>query len=166
MGIIIDVALSIPIGLVYNMIIHKIGEIFNNDINYRDKIQRNLLLSFGGGILGIILASFVFGKGKYKNRAIKIGLYIGSVLLFFHSIGYNWTIMGNDTKFVIMLITLISLMYYTYSNLNSDKPIVDSSDDYGESSKYLPAVYTYKYPEQFGSDKNNYNNDYDRIINY
>lgn len=162
MGILGDVVIAVPIGLVYNMIIHKTGEIFNNDINYKDKLQRNLLLSFGGGILGIVLASFVFGKGKYKNRAIKIGLYIGSILLFFHSIGYNWTIMGNDTKFIIMIVTLISLMWYTYSNLDSDKQSSSDDNDH-KSSKYLPSTYPYGYksPEPFDSDE-----DFDGIVNF
>jgi hypothetical protein len=173
MGILGDIVVAVPIGIIYNMTVHKTGEIFNNDINYKDKLQRNLLLSFGGGILGLVLASILFNKGKYKNRAIRFGLYIGSALLLFHSIGYNWSTMENDTKFVIMLVTLAALMWYTYSslgdvNINTEKDD-NKTDDYDEdmnysnASKYLPATYTsYRVSsEPFRGD-----DDFDEIVNY
>ncbi len=174
MGLLGDIIISIPIGLTYNVIIHKTGEIFNNDMNYKDKIQRNLLLSFGGGIFGIIMASTLFGRGKYKNRAVRFGLYIGSILLLFHSIGYNWSVMENDTKFIIMIITLAGLIWYTYSHLENDKKgskkITDSDsyqdDEHDEHDvSGLPAVYPIRHSEPFDSDDTEVN-DFDQIVNY
>ena len=167
MGLLSDIIISIPIGITYNVIIHKTGEIFNNDMNYKDKIQRNLLLSFGGGIFGIIMASVLFGNNsKYKNRAVRFGLYIGSTLLLLHSIGYNWALMENDTKFIIMIITLAGLIWYTYSSIddididNNPKKTIHRTSS-SERVNGLPAVYPIRYSEPFDSDDTE---DYDQII--
>lgn len=147
MGLLSDIIISVPIGITYNIIIHKTGEILNDNKNYKDKIQKNLLLSFGGGMFGIIMASVLFGdKSKYKNRAVRLGLYIGSTLLLIHSIGYNWTLMENDTKIIIMIITLASLIWYTYSSMDH----VSEYSTHGEVEvNALPAVYPIRYSEQF-----------------
>ena len=169
MGLLSDIIISIPIGITYNVIIHKIGEIFNNDMSYKDKIQRNLLLSFGGGIFGIIMAYVLFNdNGKYKNRAVMYGLYIGSALLLLHSIGYNWTLMENDTKFIIMITTLVGLIWYTYSNAddtdNEDKPKrVNRKTSSSERVSGLPAVYPIKYSELFDFDDTE---DFDQIVDH
>lgn len=158
MGIFSDVVLSIPIGIIYNMMIHKIGEIFNSDLNYKDRVQRNLLILFGGGILGLILAMSVFGtKNKYKNRALRYGLYIGSCLLLGHSIMYNWGIMQNDSKFIVMSLVLSFLIWYTYTNIESG----DGSDvvDNDALSNFLPASYI-SY-EQYGGKNEHYDEQYD-----
>jgi hypothetical protein len=169
MGLLSDVIISIPIGITYTVIIHKTGEIFNNDMNYKDKIQRNLLLSFGGGMFGIIIASVLFGNNsKYKNRAVRFGLYIGSTLLLLHSIGYNWALMENDTKFIIMIITLAGLIWYTYSNVddvdNNDKPMRETNKmPRDERVSGLPAVYPIRYSEPFDSDETE---DFDQIVDH
>jgi hypothetical protein len=154
-NLLIDLLIAIPIGIMYNMTIHKTGEIFNYDIDYNYKVQRNLLISFGGGIIGLMMAMFVFGQNsRFKNRSIRYGLYFGSILLLIHTIMYNWETLENDSKFVIMIITLLALMLYVYNNFTENEEnkeykeksnrrknvsFADDNDDTG--SKYLPATY-------------------------
>lgn len=159
MGLFVDGLFAIPIGIMYNMIIHKTGEIFNNDLNYKEKLQKNLLIVFGGGIFGLLLGFSVFGnKNKYKNRALRYGLYFGSLMLLGHSLMYNWTMMQNDTKFIIMITTLISLIWYTYSRLNENE-----NKDEGTSNSLLANLLpvTYTSYEQYNDDTEN---DHDLIM--
>ncbi len=138
----------------------------------------------GGGIVGLIVAMFVFGQNsKYKNRSIRYGLYFGSILLLIHTIMYNWETLENDSKFVIMIITLLALIFYVYNNFteseeNKLKPnkkknvtFVDDNDD--REAKYLPATYVnYEPSELFGAHYNgnfmsgNEYADDDEIMNY
>ena len=161
MDILKDVLLAIPIGACYNILIYKTGEVFNGDSLYKEKFQRNVLLTFGGGLLGSILAYSIFKHGEWKNRPIRYGLYLGSIFLFIDSIGYNWHILENDTKLIIMLLTLIALCFYTYTNSKQNKKRRHVSDYDGRTST-LPAVYAYRAPEGF--DQND--NDIDEIMNY
>lgn len=114
MGFIMDMTLAIPIGIIYNMIIHESTSILNENFNYKDKKQRNLLFVFGGGLLGFIIA-FSFSL----NGGLRYGLFLGSIILIAHSIIYNWTSMQNDTRIIVMILSLGALIWYSYTyNLN------------------------------------------------
>lgn len=167
--LITDIVIAVPIGIIYNLTIQKSCEIFNNNMNYKDRVQKNLLISFGGGITGLLLATLFFGDGsKYKNRSIRYGLYLGSVLLLIHSIIYNWGTLENDSKLIIMILTLAVLIWYTYYNMvpeekNSKKKYIDNSEDSDDLSyggQYLPATYIENIEEY-----NNIDDEY-KIINF
>lgn len=141
-----DLLIALPIGIIYNMTIHKTAEIFNNNIDYNNKIQRDLIIAFGGAILSLIIANIIFCTTcKYKNRALRYGLYFGSFLLFVYTLIYNWNKIGNDTKYIIMLLTLISLMWYIYNNFTDDE-----NNNY--NGKYLAASYINYDSESFLND--------------
>lgn len=161
-----DLLISIPVGVVYNMTIHKTAEIFNSDIDYNNKVQRDLIVTFGGGMLGLIIANFVFcDTCQYKNKPIKYGLVFGTFLLFIHTLFYNWKRLANDTKYVIMLLTLVALIWYIYINFtdkeNTPKKKKKKHTKLDNESKYLPATYVNYDPEPFYNDDDNNN-----IINY
>ena len=122
MKIFSDILLAVPIGFIYNILFYKLGEIITMDLEYNEKIQRNLLISFIGGISGIFLALNVFGNKnyKYKNRAIKYGLFFGSVMLLFYTLCYNWDILGNDIKLFIIIMCFITLLWYSYLDPDSE----------------------------------------------
>jgi hypothetical protein len=113
MGTITNAIMAVPIGVMYNMIIHEFSKIVNHKASYDNKIQKNLLIIFGGGLFGFIAATFLLADSD--NKALKFGLYIGSVLLMLHSIVYNWKVMQNDTRIIIMVLTLGTLIWYSYS---------------------------------------------------
>lgn len=115
MGVITDLLLALPIGIIYNMIIHESADILNNKFNYKDKVQRSLIMVFGGGFIGMIITMFVLPH-SIKNTAVRYGLCFGSLLLLFHSIIYNWQIMQNDTRIIVMILTLCALIWYSYSS--------------------------------------------------
>ena len=133
MGLFFDLILSIPIGYIYNIIIHQLAEIVNSNISDVVKIQRMLIIIFGGGILGIILGMYLS-----KKRAISFGLYLGSFILLLHSLFYNWKIMENSTKIIIMLLTFGLLLWYVY-NYSDDELMSNTDKNY--IGTFLEMVY-------------------------
>lgn len=111
MKLFFDILLAIPVGVIYNLIVLKLGEIVNVNLPYKLKIQRNLLIAFTSAILAFFFAQFIF----YNNRAMKYGMWLGMVILGMHVILYNWHVLENDTKLLIMVISfavLLSCSYY------------------------------------------------------
>ena len=161
MGIFIDVVLAVPIGILYNTLIHTICDTFNSDLSYNEKMQKNLIIIFVGSIIGGLIAYY-----NEKNRALKYGLYLGSILLFSHAVLYNWAHMHNDTKIIVMAMCFILLIWFTYNN---SKKKYTSSKDYNDLDDdkiyYLPATYTQKEHYKDTNDTNDISDDAE-IINY
>lgn len=110
-----DLLIAVPIGILYNLMVLKFGEIANANVPYKLKMQRNLLLAFGSAALAFFLAQFMFDETKqFGNRAIKYGLWIGMCILLIHVMLYNWHVLENDTKLIIMIITFVILLLYSY----------------------------------------------------
>lgn len=161
MAVITDIVLATPIGIIYNMIIHECADTFNNSLGYKEKIQRNLLFVFGGGLMGFLIAYFLT-----TNTALKYGMYLGALLLMSHSVLYNWITMQNDTRIIVMILSLVVLIWFAYTQnpentsiKKSNKKKQNESDDYVEEdgnklSSLLPMTFT-KY-EQY---KNRYDDD-------
>jgi hypothetical protein len=163
MGIFFDIIFAIPIGILYNMLIHKICDTFNNELSYNDRMQKNLIIIFGGCLIAFFIAYF-----NKKNKSLKYGLYLGALLLFFHSVIYNWYIMYNDTKIIVMSLCFLVLIWYTYSSSNPQYT-TDEFNLMDDDSTYLPAVYS-NYKENMKNIKQKNSNrdddDYDEIINF
>ena len=159
MGLFFDIILAIPIGIIYNMLIHKVCDTFNNDLSYNEKMQKNLIIIFSGSLIAFFIAYF-----NKKNRSLKYGLYLGALLLFFHSVIYNWYIMYNDTKIIVMSLCFLLLIWYTYSS-STVKYTTDELNLMDDDSNYLPAVYGgYKENMKNIKHKNkkvNYDDDFD-----
>lgn len=115
MKLFFDLLIAIPIGILYNLMVLKFGEISNANVPYKLKMQRNLLLAFGSAALAFFLAQFIFDETKqFGNRAVKYGLWIGMCILLIHVMMYNWHVLENDTKLIIMIITFVILLLYAY----------------------------------------------------
>jgi hypothetical protein len=115
MKIIYDILIAIPMGILYNLMVIKFGDIMNGSMQYKIKIQRNLLLAFGCAVLAWFLSQYIFGPDcKFENRAIKYGLWLGIFILLVHVILYNWNVLENDTKLIMMMLMFIILMVYSY----------------------------------------------------
>lgn len=122
MGFIIDSIVAIPIGIIYNMMIHEFADLLNEKSNYNEKIQRSLLVVFGGGIMGFCVGYFLT-----KNLALKFGMFLGAILLISHVVMYNWETMRNDTRIIVMVLSLAVLIWYSY--VNSDEINDNQSDE-------------------------------------
>lgn len=128
-----DMLIAVPIGLLYNLMVLKIGEISNANVPYKLKMQRNLLLAFGSAALAFFLANYVFqSTSSLANRAVQYGLWLGMIILLVHVMLYNWHVLENDTKLIIMMITFAILLIYSYgfsNNQNEKEEILDDIDD-------------------------------------
>jgi len=125
MGYFIDVLLSIPIGVLYDLIIQKGIDMVVMDMEYDEKIQKSLIIAFIGSVVGYILALSVFDYGsQYENRAVKYGMFFGATLLMLNSIIFNWTVLSNDTKLILMGFVFVFMVAMAYRHAtNSVKPI-------------------------------------------
>jgi hypothetical protein len=163
MRIFYDAIIALPIGIIYNMIIHEFAEILNEKLNYKDKIQKNLLLIFGGGLIGFIIAYFFT-----QNNALKFGMYIGSILLLVHTIFYNWTTMHNDTRIIVMILSLCILIWFAF-NQNSDKDKIKKNKDINNDIKNIDNIEDIDEIDDIGDIDDNddieYIDDNDEIMN-
>lgn len=116
MGFLMDATIALPIGIIYNMIVHECANIFNEKSNYKEKLQRGLLIIFGGGLIGFLVAHFLT-----VNRSLRFGMYLGALLLIGHTVMYNWETMRNDTRIIIMILSLGVLIWYSYTQSLSDQ---------------------------------------------
>ncbi len=124
MALITNIIIGIPIGLLYNMIVHKICEILNDNLPYSKKIQNNLII-----IISFSIIAFSVAYHSNKNKSLKYGLYFGATLLFLHSIVYNWHYMSNDTKAIISVFCFICLIWYSFSSISNTKNNNGGDDD-------------------------------------
>lgn len=126
----VDLMMAIPIGILYNLMVLKLGDISNENVPYKLKMQRNLLLAFGSAALAFFLAHFVFDESKqFGNRAVKYGLWIGMCILLIHVMLYNWHVLENDTKLIIMIITFVILLLYSYGFCTNTENKFDDDED-------------------------------------
>jgi hypothetical protein len=116
--------LSIPISVIYSMVVITIGDIFNENNSYNEKIKNNLIIGIIGGIIALVIGAYLFAKNtSYENNIVKYGFYGGGIILLFYSIVYNWNSLGNDSKCLIMLICLGFIMKYAFYWNNDTKKI-------------------------------------------
>lgn len=138
MGLFVDIIIALPIGIMYNIIIHKLSDIYNNNDNYNENIQKDLFFCFGGSILGFLLGKVVFdGDTNLNNRTIKYGFYFGSFLLLCYSVIYNWAILEDSSKFVIMLIMLLALLLIAYYSISNNDDNDDNDDNEYENEEII-----------------------------
>lgn len=115
MGYLIDIGVATPIGVLYTIIVQKIGEILTKDIKYDERVQKTLIIAFLGGIIGYIVAMSLFDKGSVlENRGVKYGMFFGSSLLIVNVIVFNWGSLDNDTKLFIMGFVLSAVIIISY----------------------------------------------------
>ena len=117
MGIVGDIFLSIPIGILYYFFINKLTNVTTGNLPYAERFQKSLIFTFVLGLLGLILAFTLFKNNDFfKNRSLRFGLVLGSSLLMFYSIISNWGKMDESTKIIIFSILLGLLIWFSYYN--------------------------------------------------
>ena len=113
--------LALPIGIIYNLVIGKIGQIITKNYVLKDKIENNLIIEMIGGIIAFILAYLIFNRGKLANKTIKYGMIIGGSILLFYTLIANWDTIDEKTKLFALLLLLIIIMIYTYKKNKKDQ---------------------------------------------
>ena len=117
MGILI----SIPIAIVYNLVISKLSHMITSDYAQKEQIQMDLLISIIGGIAALAIGYYVFGNEKIENKIVKFGLIGGGILLLIYSTVYNWNTLEDLTKLLFLSASLFFIIIVSYKYINSEK---------------------------------------------
>lgn len=123
------ILLSIPIGIIYNLMISKLGNMITKDFGQKDRLQKNLIIEIIGGIVALILAFWVFGSKKFENNIVKWGLIFGGGLLLVYSTICNWDTIEDGTKLFSLLGVMIFMIIYSYKYTNNKKSKITNIND-------------------------------------
>lgn len=110
--------LSIPIAIIYNLMINKLSNMITNNYAQKNKIQKDLIISIICGILGIAIGYYVFGNEKIENKIVKYGLMLGGTILLVYSSIYNWNTLEDITKLIFLLGILVFIIFFSYNYVN------------------------------------------------
>lgn len=115
-----SVLLSIPIAILYNLLVGKSIEIITKDYQMKEKTQINIVMQFIAGILAIALAFIIFGgNNKAKNLIAKYGLIFGGSVLLIYSTFYNWHVIDDMTKLIFFGLLFVIVIGYSYKKINN-----------------------------------------------
>jgi hypothetical protein len=106
--------LTIPIAIIYNIVVSQAAELATKDIIMKDKIQKVIIIDIIGAIVAFALAYLFFESGKLKNKIIKYGLMLGGLILAGYTILCNWYNIDDTTKIMALGGILLYIMIYSY----------------------------------------------------
>ena len=111
-----NIILSVPIGALYYIFVLKLNEVLIDQVEYDKKMNRTIAIGLVAGLSGFILALKVFGNKKLfcYNLSLLIGLILGSIGILTNSVLYNWDFLSQDTKLIIIGISLIAVGIFSY----------------------------------------------------
>lgn len=110
----IDLLIAIPITLLFLLFIYKLIETLTLKNKPDDKVKKTLILAFIFGIISLALGFYVFGKSGLKNRPIKFGLIVGSLILIFQSLITNWDKLQHDVRLLFIGIVFGMTIFASY----------------------------------------------------
>ena len=110
----IDLLICILIVLLFLLFVYKLIEILTIKQKPDDKVKKTLILAFIFGIISLTMGFYVFGKSGLKNRPIKIGLIVGSLILIFQSLITNWDKLQHDVRLMFIGILFGMTIFASY----------------------------------------------------
>ena len=120
MGLLWDLLFSVPLGIIYAIFFQKLGDIMFSNLSHNDKYQKYSMFLIFTGVIGIMLSQIVFNYYNIqKNKIIKHGLIIGSIILILYPTLVFWDKMTDEMKLFVIGIALGSLIWYCYNNKSS-----------------------------------------------
>lgn len=138
MGYTTNVALSIPMGIIIYMLTEKMILSTVSDKNFDDKVQSNFIIAFVTGLAFIALAMSVFAdNGVCDNQSIQLGMYGAGGFLVLNSVFFNWDVLDENTKIIILAIMISGMIIWSYTqkrtrgktNSNKDNSNKDNKDN-------------------------------------
>jgi hypothetical protein len=103
--------------LIYILLANKIADIFSNSIiEENEKLESYTMYVYFIGIMGIVIAYF-FIEDTVKNKGnyiITKGLTYGGIILLLYTIFFYWEYLGDYSKLSLLIISIISIIYYAY----------------------------------------------------
>jgi hypothetical protein len=110
----IDLLIAIPIVLLFLLFVYKLIEILTLKQKPDDKVKKTLILGFIFGIITLAIGFYVFGKSGLKNRSVKIGLIVGSLILLFQTLISNWDKLQHDVRLMFIGIVFGITIFVSY----------------------------------------------------
>lgn len=112
---------NIVTGLLMGLIIYVLTEktviIITEENNFNDKIQKGFIISFIIGLTYIALGMTAFSENNYlENHSLQIAFMGAGIFLVLNSVFINWNNLDEETKMIILAITISGLVIYSYNN--------------------------------------------------
>lgn len=124
MGYMINVALSMPMGVIIYMLTEKI--ILNTilDKQFNEKVQANFIIGFVAGLAYFALAMTAFSdKGIFDNQSVQLAFYGAGFFLIMNSAFFSWDILDENTKMMILAIAMTGMVIWSYSQNKKSREI-------------------------------------------
>jgi len=120
MGYTTNVALAIPMGIIIYMLTEKTILAMVADKKFADKVQTNFVIGFVTGLAFIALAMTAFAdRGVFDNQALQFAMYGAGGFLILNSVFFSWDILDEQTKIVILGISIAGLMGWSFTQKRS-----------------------------------------------
>lgn len=102
------------IGSIYSYLSYIVGYYYvSNCKNNNGQILMNIQIL--SGIFALIMGFVIFEK-IYKNTELKIGFIMGGILLMLYSLIFNWCIIDDITKIILIGTSLFGVIIYVIKN--------------------------------------------------
>ena len=103
--------------LLYILLANKIADILSNSIiNENEKLESYIMYIYFIGIMGIVIAYFFIEdvQSNKGNNIVNKGLTYGGIILLLYTIFFYWEYLGDYSKLSLLIISIISIVYYAY----------------------------------------------------
>jgi hypothetical protein len=146
MGYALNVGLSIPMAVIIYLLTEKLIIKLTGDNKFEDRIQKGFIIGFVAGLVFIFVGMTVFGhESNIANESLRYAMHGSGSFLILNSIIFNWHVLDEGTKIIILLILLSSLLLFSYTYKNNvqffrsilnDKEIIDNTDHNNNDETY------------------------------
>ena len=116
MGYLLNVSLSVPMGVIVYLLTEKLilGAIAER--NFEEKVQSNFIIGFIVGLAYVALAMSAFAeKGIFDNQSMQLAMYGAGIFLVLNSVFFSWDVLDENTKILILTIAISGLVLWSYS---------------------------------------------------
>jgi len=116
------ILLSVPIGVIYNIIVSSISYIAKENIDKENFLNQNYFVEIAGSLIGLIMAFFLFGKGsQFDNKIVKYGLIFGALSIAAYTLISNWTTISPIIKLILFVVLFFAIIIISYKFIKDGK---------------------------------------------
>lgn len=117
MGYATNVVVSIPLAVIIYMLTEKMILSFTSENKFNDKVQKYFVLGFVVGMALIALGMTLFAPhSNMDNQALQFAMYLAGGFLVLNSVVFSWDDLDEYTKILILAVSMVGLIIYTYRN--------------------------------------------------
>jgi peptidoglycan/LPS O-acetylase OafA/YrhL len=120
MGYALNVAISVPLAIIMYMLTEKLIINLTSDNKFDERVQKSFVMGFIIGLFFIGLGMTVFAENSnMDNQSLQLALYMAGTFLILNSVLFNWNDLNEGTKIIILSISAVGIIIYTYTNKRS-----------------------------------------------